>query len=808
MSNTTGDNACPILVDAAGMCIVNGKSIQRRFESAGPEETRFLDWASPKFLAGLVTLSHGGSLSTMQQTVLGLVELLVNHIHTSQAETCLSSFQAHKQGVLSSEGASSLVDSLMKNTLSALKPRDLMTLFIDEDKTTDGSVVTGDVVSTKTLKAVVNRLVSVFKGHNPLAINRIVVLQKCQQDLGDCSCHRLAKLVTQLDVPGECDPLQALIAFTMCMNHPRLNNSPGDELSTGALPSVSRLPLSGGSIVVVPLHKILLLCIDMFSQHAVEESNVPLLSSIVPEGISDANEEWVAALETRVGAMPRITQAFLALVHCYLFFSRHKAVTADHFNLFLGVTCARILYSTAEMLYCHCSNAMQEVDNGLFLSYLSAYIPITLLSAPLTIARAVNSWRNGESSISPIVSLLSSKWNMFLPTPQSLDNASIAMIAQRNELLKPSRFVNRTRGNSSSETRSIRSVECYKYYGAFKDDRSGTISNEGIGLAMRVSDGHNVVCNALHLLPVLDMADRLRPTSCLPQAKFEACVLPGALDHSSGRALGYLTGLINQHVCSTPLHVGADSDSNHPEMESVVKRVGVLLETVYFPRRYLSSDIILGATHLPHAKIMSRSNNMSVGKRYKTESAIDARSVMFFLPWQRPNISESNISALGISQIEMSLCHDPEWTDRLALTYFFLERISFAFIKNFFIVAAEGEGGEVTSLSQILGSQSVDQVHRQAAARRFLDSTIAKTKTAWMNRERERKVSADIAVSPDDILSGPSSQCSASLFSLLYNIVITTDMDPLTIAMSAKSVVGLVENMDDLLLRVLGRTMS
>nr|BDV49815.1 MAG: wsv332-like protein [Penaeus semisulcatus pemonivirus] len=808
MSTTTGNNACPVLVDAAGMCIVNGKSIQRRFESAGPKETRFLDWASPKFLAGIVTLSHGSSLYTMKQTVLSLVELLVNYVHTSQAESCLSSFRAHKPSVSSSEGASSIVDSLMKNTLCALNPRDLMNLFIEEDDKNTNVSATGDEVSTKTLKAVVDRLISVFKGHNPLAINRVVVLQKCQQDLGDCSCHRLAKLVVQLDTPGECDPLQALMAFTMCMNHPRLNNSPGDELSTVTLPSISRGSLKSDAIVIVPLCKILLLCIDMFSQHEVKDSNVPLLSSFAPQGISDANEEWVAALQTRVAVMPRITQAFLALVHCYLYFSRHKAITADHFNLFLGVTCARILYSTAEMLYCHCSNAMQEVDNGLFLSYLSAYIPLTLLSAPLTIARAIKSWRNGESSISSIVSLLSSKWNMFLPTPQALDNASIAVIDQQHELLKPSRLINKARGNLLSESRSIRSVECYKYYGAYKDDRSGIISNEGIGLAMKVSDGHNIACNALHLLPVLDMADRLRPTSCLPQATFEACVLPGAIDHSSGRALGYLTGLINRHVCSTPLSAGADF--GHAEMKSVIKRVGVLLETVYFPRRYLSSEVLLGATHLPHAKLLLRSNSTRVGKRYKTESAIDARSTMFFLPWQRPNISESNISALGVSQIEMSLCHDPEWTDRLALTYFFLERLSFAFIKNFLAVAAEGEEGEVTSLAQILVSQNADQAHRQSAARQFLDSTITKTKTAWMSGQRQGKAcaDADITFSPDDILGSPSSQCSASLFSLMYNIVILTDMDPLTIAMSANSVVGLVENLDDLLLKVLGRTMS
>nr|BDW09874.1 MAG: wsv332-like protein [Marsupenaeus japonicus pemonivirus] len=800
-------NSCPTLVDAAGMCIVNGKSVQRRIESAGPDENGFLDWASPKFLAGLITLSHGGSLDAMPQTVLTLAELLVNHIHTPQAEGRLSSFQAHKPGVTADGGVSPVVDRLMKSTLSALNPRDLMSIFVEDyDDAIDGSVA-GDRISTKTLKAVVNRLISVFRGHNPLAINRVVVLRRCQPDLGDCSCHRLAGLVDRLDAPGECDPLQALLAFAMCMNHRRIDNSPGDELSAEALPSVSRACLGDGGMLVVPLRKILLLCIDMFSQDAViSQSNAPLLASIAVEGASDENEEWVAALQARVAVMPRNTQAFLALVHCYLHFSRHKSVTADHFNLFLGVTCARILYSTAEMLYCHRSNATQEVDNGLFLSYLSAFVPITLMSAPLTIARAVNSWRNGEASISPVVSVLSSKWNRFLPTPEALENASGALIAQRYELMKPSRLLNNARGNLSSEARSIRGVECYKCFGVFKDDRSGTLSTEGLGLAMKASDGHNIACNALHLLPVLDMADRLRASSSLPQATFDACVLPGATDHSSGRALGFLTGLVNRHVCSTPLSVAADSDS--AQMESVIKRVGMLLETVYFPRRYLSSEVLMGSTHLPHKKILLRSNDTSVGKRHRTESAIDARGIVLFLPWQRPNISESNVSALGVSQIEMSLCHDPGWTDRLALAYFFLERISFAFVKNLFAVTAEGEGEGCPSLAQLLGSQNVDQAHRQSATKQFLDSAIAKTKASWMSGLRQRKNCADTDISPEEILNSPNSQRSANLFSLLYNIVVTADLDPLTIAMSAKSVVGLVESMDDLLLKVIGGVIS
>ena len=119
--------------------------------------------------------------------------------------------------------------------------------------------------------------------------------------------------------------------------------------------------------------------------------------------------------------------------------------------------------------------------------------------------------------------------------------------------------------------------------------------------------------------------------------------------------------------------------------------------------------------------------------------------------------------------------------------YFFLERICFEFMKSFFSIASEG--GEGIDLAQLLSSK--DEKRQIDNIQRLMEMAVRKTRTAWLG--------ADTNADPET----PNILFSTQLFSILYKIVIEKDMDPLSIITCSDALGGMVEKLDDILVKVL-----
>lgn len=743
MSTYTTDSATTIF-DAAGMCVVNGKSLEWRYASAQKDENEYIDRVSSEFLSGIVAMSHCANLDQIKRKVKKMGKLLILDIHNSESMAKMPSFCADAKG-------ESSVEDALSRTMSVISPHNILSLFLEDQD------------NKKKPEDIVDRLRKIFKGYNPLSIHEVVVFRRCGQD--NCSCGRLAELVDDMNNERPCDPVQALMAFFKCMNHFRLP-CPGDSVSLCAAPVMAKIPHN--EILIVPLRRILLLCVDILSSFGHLE-DIPLLSSFSPREFDENNSKWRTALKRRIEALPRLSQGFLAMVHCYLHLSRYTPVTADHFNLFIGITCARLMYSTAETLYCHQANATRSADDGKFDAYSKAYVPIKLMSAPLVLAKSVMAWRDEEASLAPLVQLISSHWQNWLPSPEDLDKASSAIVSQLNHMASPSKLINH---KVTSQARNVRNIECYKPYGFVVGD---VVSPESAALTKPISNGNNIACNALHVLPTLELVSSLAPNSKESQATFESCVMPGSDSYSTGRALGFFTALVNQIVCSASIKSPPENLFDH-----LMKRMAQLLNSVMFTKNCVCLHTLLNVTHLPSTNILRNPVDPN--------SKFDFRRLAVFMPWQRPTVPGSNVSALGLSQLELSLSRDKSWTANLAFVYFFLERICFEYIKSLFTLITETDGG-LEMGAQLFGAMTSADDNRKAKADQLAESAIQKTRVAWFG--------AVSSTQTRNILF------SRELFSTLYTIVVDKDMDPLSIINCSNAIGNLVEGLDDMLVKVL-----
>lgn len=734
----------PFIIDEAGMCVVNTKSITDRFSVMEDEEIKYVANISGQFLTNLVRLAHCPDVNKVKEAAVRMLRLLLNNVYDNHSiKNKFVSFIAKSELV---EAPSS--QKIGQMLMGSLDPVAILSHLLD-----DGS---GDKLSGS-----ISSMFSVLKGYNPLKLDDLVVLEKCNGGVG---CKACISLQQTLELGDNSPPVEALLYFLRCMNHQRLNF--GGDLESAKASSTFNKNYNNPKIIIIQLRNLLLNCLDFLGGGT--------LSNIIG---NDENEMWLQSLHNTVNNIPVQERAFISQVYCFLIFSRHRQNSGDCIKQFLYTIFARFLYSATEIMFCATENASIDVDDGKFLKYLQGLTNTVVMSSPLMTTKAFLTWRNEGSSVAPILSLLTGQWRQNYQNVKDLTRVGSELVECISDMAKPTRLgVSRIGGTTSGldSVRSVRQAERYIPFGFVSQHRGSlTLSSKGVSMQARNhSTGDNIACNCFHVLSGVRGAECLGPDNNQHQATFEKILSPKGVENGTGQVLGLITSYIDKTIlgCSVP--------RNKTEFE---KRVTQFVQDIIFTKTLLHEDTVNNVKKVPHSKFW----NNPVVTGGDQARCLDTRTYTLFLLWQKPSIPDTNVSALTASQLELLMSRGPEWVAFITRIFFIMERVSFqladAIVKN----VKGGEG------KFILPSQFQEATQAQ----RLIDNSLNAVYRDWTNAES--RVGEIIQ------LTGFKAQYTMEVYNLLYKIVIEHDMDPSIIINHSEFLCNIVNSMDDLLMKTI-----
>ncbi|KAK3874383.1 hypothetical protein Pcinc_020678 [Petrolisthes cinctipes] len=627
------------ILDETGMCVVDIDQIKRKLASMDQDELNAVNEISVPFLYGISQLAHNHNLQDARAVCVDLTKLILNTIlNTENRVDIFKTFRDDPHQATRDGAGSSSSDRICNTVLEsiaagAFNPSNILSFF-------------GTHVGFKDMDQCIERIPDTLRNTNPLYLEEVVWLKCCANE--ECSCQVLSRLS---DIE-EMDPGQVLPAFLLCMNHDRAYGeiSGYEEIHTTLRGVAAMTEKEGRYYVRFPLGRVLRFCLGG------------------------------GTLES-IAAMTLEDRAFAAMVYAFLFFSRYTNVhmSGDLINRLIYTVSIKFILKSAETLFCEHENSSRVSDKGMFIIYSTGYLTTVIMSGPFAVERACEELKK-EFFAGPLLTLVHNRWR------EDCDQEEVKKAAQviRNKICVmsgKSKYVNgRMPGGGEctlGSSRSVRNREHYLPYGQYRISRgpNGTVTSvkpdnaSMLGMTKQHSRGNNLPCNVFAVLPELHPLTNLGVGAKGDQAIFERAFFgKKACEDSSGRLLGFITCMLDKVFVMN--FRNAFSGDNAKVKEQVNMAIAQAVTDCLFDRtRVVNGDIISGTYHLPASGEID-SNHMT------RISSVDVGGSSVFMSWRRPNVSSPNISALGASQLELTLSRDAQWAPVLTRLYFFIERIS------------------------------------------------------------------------------------------------------------------------------------
>ena len=824
-----------LIIDESGMCVVDMGSIKKRISTMNSDEKVHVEMVSERFLPSLIQMVHCKNLWGENEMIAQKLALCVlEDIHMNR-ENYFRSFrdrkteeirqqQHEKQQQQDSENA------LYNSLLGVIDPIQLLNVFMPtNEKNPDGSDVSAASVAIK-------RTLEVLKGFNPIQLDDFVVLKMCRGDAicnsdGHCSsvCRQLQtetnKMVKENDYSKA---LNLLMMFFRCMDHKRVHFG-GDgslfDVFVASRQAHMTLPLNMEDCIVFPLRRVLLACIDFIAA----DKNYSVSRVLCRDWSGDANTPTVVEINNTLTEstkkMSLEERAFLSMVYSFLIFSKFVAASADTLNRFLYVLIARFVYTAAEILWCERENSSELSDGGKFLRYVSAFVPAVCMANPFVVEQAVAAWKDNESdTLGPIVRLLDDGWSSG-HTPEK--NTSLKILSEElkrmlevfsrhSHLVWHPKSNKKTRFTGLDNIRSVRYNEYYVPYGIIESCNRGSvqISSRNLPLSCRHSSGSNIRCNGFTLLSHFPGCEQLGPNGNSPHAEFPGALIPlgDTKTQDSGRFLGFITNYIDKEFIQDR---GINNTGNYIG-HRVLEKTAVCLETISKCYTLPNRDQL---------GVFSRGRGTGVvttaGGENKHCVAAQLRSLIVYLPWQRPNIPRPNLSALAASQLELMMSRSTQYFPTITKNYFHLERVCFQVTSAAFKSISEEMGAPNALKKEATVATAEDPYHTLAP----FGVNNAQEAQAIMEKAFE-KVRREFALKNPDHFSSergeatttttttttttPTSNCGSftpffcqKLYDSLRDVIIKNDWSPRKFIIQAPFLCKYAVVLDDIFMRMI-----
>ena len=745
------------------MCVVNIKSITQRISLMAAEEFNYVCDISSQFLTHFIRLAHCPDSNKVKNAAFSMIRLLFNSIFDNNSmKNKFISYKSTQDLANQDSSFKNVGEAIMSSIMGSLDPVTILSNLLDDD----GS-------GNDTLSKGINGILSVLEGYNPLKLDDIIMLEKCNDLQGCVACSSLQRTLIDINPShGHTQsPNEALLYLLRCLNHRRFNF--GGDIESARASTIFVQNENNPRVIIVPLRNLMLSCVDVLAG----DDATRTLSNISAGETDDSNEMWVSSLYERVKKLELHDRAFISQVYAFLIFSRHRQQTGDCIKQFLYTIFARFLYSVTEILFCASENASKEVDGGNFLTYIEAWTNISVMSSTLNTMKAYQLWRNEGSSVAPVLNLFSGKWKKHYNDSKALIRIGAEMASFICSMANSTKLgVCRGRNNITSgldSIRSIRQAEKYIPFGFVEQCRGSLkILPTGISLhARNHSNGSNISCNCFHILSGIKGGEILGPSSvATDQAAFEKSITPSGVKDGTGKVLGLITAYIDKTI------LGSSVPGNPPDFE---KRVNMFVKDIIFTKTMIHEEIVNHHNTLPDSRMWV---NPVVVPMQNIVRCFDTRIHTLFLLWQRPCVEYPNVSALTASQLELMLSRDPKWAQFITRIFFIMERASFqladAIVKN-----VSNDGG--------LGFDGVLKVLSDAgAAQKLIESSLSTVFRDWA------------AAAGDSDMTGAKAQYTSKLYDLLQRIVIENDMDPACVITYSKFLCNYVKFLDELLMKI------
>lgn len=797
--------ASPVITDEAGMCIIDIGQVKQRLEYMDSDEKDAVRKISGRYLANLVRMAHCPDLASLSGSVADLTDLIVNFILNTTQRDVFKTFKdddfvsKRRQGELKTlqnipnnrENIHKLMGSIIESVAATAFNSSTILSFISLN-------FGGGAGNTNSC---VQKLLSMLKNYNPLYIEEVIWLNKCSNH-PKCSCHALKKMLDD----GSAQPVEMLMSFFLCMNHKRRLYGAGlDAIYEQAIPNVTKL-YKDPNVIRFPFREVMMAAIfgtgfNIFGDQHYRTS---------PE----TSELWMTILLDRIAEMSLEDRAFMCMVYSFMFFSRYSNFTADSINSIFYLIITRFILKSTETLFCIQENSSRLSDGGQFLKYMAGLIPTVVMSNPLIVEKAYNEWRNGNVPVTAILSLVHNKWRHdFVNGVDDLHKASTCFSSKITEMANNSQYVKRLNNNKPvglGSSRSKRYIEHYLPYGSIKVRGPITAptsvmfnSSNLLGLSKNFSNGRNLPCNVFSVLPELPPLAPLGRHGKGDQTRFEDAAFQGfggKLNQVSfGRFLGFLTALIDRHFISRLQQ--QSQESGEAERRMITDAIN---ECIFNKVNNVSEFVLNNVTELPE----SRSIDTLPFSR-EVMGVVGLRNGVALMPWQRPAVESPNISALSISQLELTMSKDPNWAKVMSEFFFFIERIDYQITHQIIkTMYSRGEQNEdvivraVTDKASILMSfdeaiTTVKTMWIQGGCLDDDDSDANRVKTGNKRSFNENGAKHHNQWEGPAILQGKHAFNSIKLYNCLRSICIDNDWNPSVIIGYSDFLVNYTANLDD-----------
>nr|BDT62645.1 MAG: wsv332-like protein [Metapenaeus ensis nimavirus] len=786
--DVSGEAGFPNVIDQAGMCVVNFTSICRRVSSMSENEMECVSEISERFLSCLIRLAHCNDANLIRETAQNMAQILLNDIHDSSSLkdkfpsfTSLADMEQERQRQQDREGrgaGSISKDVLVTSLMGCLDPVTILSGLLGND-TGGGNAMTKGIDS----------ILSMLKGYNPIKLDDLIVLERCQRGKGCVACLALQGELRNQD---RADPCSGLLYLLRCLYHRRLLFG-GDSQSAQASPAL-RSNENNPNVIVVPLRSMLLNYVDSLGgPHSTEKLTRLHETSKMNEidTYSDRNKNWKHLVCERVRNIKSLkARGTLAQIYVFLVCSRYRPQTGDFIKQFLYTVFSRFLYSATEILFCDQENTSKEVDDGKFLKYFDALTNISVMGSSFQTMKAYLAWREGAASAAPILDIFSPSWRRDHGEAASLEKFGVDMSKYINDLAKPTRlgassYKKDNRKQQQSNHRTRRAAECYMPFGLLDENGSfPRLSTSKLSFhAKKYSNGNNIPHNCFHILSNVEGASALGQTGRNDQAAFEETLSPDGVRRGSGKALGLITSIIDKSAlnCEPPKN-----------LEDHQQRVGDFMRDVVFKKQLVHEDSANAYSLLPDSRTIFNKQAIETSPR-----CFDARVYTLFLLWQRPCIPYPNVSALTASQLELMLSKEPKWAKFITNLFFNIERTSFQLADAIVKSPGEGRGFAETLFGRNnTGPFNSGQVDATTKIQDFIEKAIGIVSKEWTSG------SFDAPPPSRKSVSSAKAQYSSKLFELLHDVIIVHDMNPTNLIANSDFLRNYIRFMDEMLMNL------
>lgn len=759
------------ILDETGMCVVPTAQIKRRLAAMDPTEFSTVDNISVPFLYGLSRLAHTHNLQQIRSVCIDMGKLALDMILDTEGTAGVfktlredPAIAAAARAQKSKNTSERMLAAVLDSAASAFNPTSILTFV-------------GSQVGCRNTEQCIEKIPAVLGDTNPLYLEETVWLKCCEDT--NCGCRNLsATLEGGLE---NAEPSQLLPAFLMCMNHQRVyGETSGFENTHGAINEAMNGPSLINRVVRFPLGKVLRACL----------------------GGEDASKEYIASMKTE-------DRAFVTMVYVFLFFSRYANVnmSGDLINRLVYIVVVKILLKCAEILFCEHENSSRSVDRGLFVQYVAGYLTTVIMSCPFAVERAFLEWRNNFFS-GPILTMVHHKWRAEC-SATDVSKVSEKLAAKVQEMAEKSRYCGKIPGGAKctlGSTRSVRNREHYLPYGQFRVSRgqggvvlSATPDNGSmLGVTKQYSNGSNLPCNVFSVLPIIPPLVNLGPNGTVVQAKFDSAFFgEKSCEDIMGRFLGFLTAAIDKVFVNKFQNALSDDDKMNEQVRRAIAKA--VTDCLFDRSRVVDGDVMNNVYTLPPSNLIDTPVNKRGGI-----ASLDVGRSSVFMQWRRPNVPSPNISALGVSQLELTISRDPMWAPVLTRLYFFIERIS-AQITHRMVSSIYGPESTITD------EQKGRMVSDGNILRTVLDDAIMAVKREWIKGEgsddppqrasvgskrsfgeSSRKINED-----GGTLGGVRASISSELYNCLRDICINRDYSPEAIIAYTETLVMYAKDLND-----------